>query len=118
MNTKTDINRTKSAALFEQAKTYFPGGVNSPVRAFKSVEGPPVFFNKGKGSHVWDVDGNEYIDFCCSWGPLILGHAHPMVNAAILETVANGTTFGVPTVQENDNRGGHVGNPIGKRIYR
>ena len=102
MNTKTDINRTKSAALFEQAKTYFPGGVNSPVRAFKSVEGPPVFFNKGKGSHVWDVDGNEYIDFCCSWGPLILGHAHPMVNAAILETVANGTTFGVPTVQEND----------------
>ena len=102
MNKIQPINRTKSAALFEEAKKYFPGGVNSPVRAFKSVEGPPIFFTKGKGSHVWDVDGNEYIDFCCSWGPLILGHAHPMVNSAILETVANGSTFGVPTVQENE----------------
>ncbi len=96
------LNRSKSAALFEQAKNYFPGGVNSPVRAFKSVEGPPIFFTKGKGSHVWDVDGNEYIDLCCSWGPLILGHAHPKVNEAIFETVANGSTFGVPTVQENE----------------
>ena len=102
MNKIQSIDRTKSAELFAQAKHYFPGGVNSPVRAFKSVEGPPIFFAKGKGSHVWDVDGNEFIEFCCSWGPLILGHAHPMVNAAILETVANGSTFGVPTVQEND----------------
>ncbi len=102
MNTSKSINRSKSALLFEEAKQYFPGGVNSPVRAFKSVEGPPVFFTKGKGSRVWDVDGNEFIDFCCSWGPLILGHAHPKVNAAILETVANGSTFGVPTVQENE----------------
>ncbi|MEO1262361.1 MAG: glutamate-1-semialdehyde 2,1-aminomutase [Bacteroidota bacterium] len=102
MNKIQSISRSKSAELFTKAKNYFPGGVNSPVRAFKSVEGPPVFFTKGKGSHVWDVDGNEFIDFCCSWGPLILGHAHPMVNAAILETVANGSTFGVPTVQENE----------------
>ena len=62
-----------------EAKKYFPGGVNSPVRAFKSVGGNPVFFERGKGSHVWDADGNEFIDFCCSWGPLILGHANESV---------------------------------------
>lgn len=95
------MTTSKSAALFEEAKTYFPGGVNSPVRAFGSVGGTPRFIVKGKGSHVWDADGNEYVDLCASWGPLILGHAHPEVTAAIHETVDNGTSFGAPTVQEN-----------------
>ena len=95
------MNTTKSAALFEEAKTYFPGGVNSPVRAFGSVGGTPRFIVKGKGSHVWDADGNEYVDLCASWGPLILGHAHPEVTKAIHDTVENGTSFGAPTIQEN-----------------
>jgi glutamate-1-semialdehyde 2,1-aminomutase len=95
------MNTTKSAALFEEAKKCFPGGVNSPVRAFGSVGGTPRFIVKGKGSHVWDADGNEYVDLCASWGPLILGHAHPQVAQAIHETVDNGTSFGAPTIQEN-----------------
>lgn len=90
-----------SASLFEEAKTYFPGGVNSPVRAFGSVGGTPRFIVKGKGSHVWDADGNEYVDLCASWGPLILGHAHPEVTNAIHQAVDNGTSFGAPTIQEN-----------------
>src|ERR1700758_4892662 len=76
---KPDVIRVKSAKLYERAKTYFPGGVNSPVRAFKSVGGTPIFIEQGKGSRIWDADGNEYIDYCCSWGPLILGHCHPEV---------------------------------------
>ncbi len=102
MNKTKEISRSKSASLFEAANKYFPGGVNSPVRAFNSVEGPPLFLTKGKGSRVWDADGNEFIDFCCSWGPLILGHANESVNEAILKTVENGCTFGAPTVQENE----------------
>lgn len=78
-----------------------PGGVNSPVRAFKSVGGTPVFMKKGKGAHVWDEDGNEFIDYCCSWGPLILGHANDAVEQAIIETVKNGASFGTPTALEN-----------------
>lgn len=95
------INRSKSAELFEKAKTLFPGGVNSPVRAFKSVGGTPLFIEKGDGSKIWDADGNEFIDFCCSWGPLILGHNHPKVRANIVEAVGNGTSFGTPTKWEN-----------------
>jgi len=91
-----------SQALFEEAKRYFPGGVNSPVRAFKSVGGSPLFFERGKGSRVWDADGNEYIDFCCSWGPLILGHANDAVTKAITETAAKGASFGAPTREENE----------------
>ncbi|MFN8237583.1 MAG: glutamate-1-semialdehyde 2,1-aminomutase [Chitinophagales bacterium] len=90
-----------SQQLFEKAKTLMPGGVNSPVRAFKSVGGTPVFMKKGKGAHVWDEDGNEYIDFCCSWGPLILGHANEQIENAIIATVKNGTSFGTPTALEN-----------------
>lgn len=90
-----------SAGLFEKAKTYFPGGVNSPVRAFRSVGGSPLFIEKGKGSHIWDADGNEYIDYCCSWGPLILGHAHEGVLGAVSKTMQNGTSFGAPTRLEN-----------------
>lgn len=96
------MNTTRSAELFEKAKTFFPGGVNSPVRAFRSVGGTPLFFAKGQGSHVWDEDCNEYIDYCCSWGPLILGHAHPAVVKAVQETVANGSSFGAPTRLENE----------------
>jgi glutamate-1-semialdehyde 2,1-aminomutase len=96
------MKREKSEALFEKAKTYFPGGVNSPVRAFRSVGGTPLFIERGKGSHIWDADGNEYIDFCGSWGPLILGHANDKVIAAIKKTVENGCTFGAPTALENE----------------
>lgn len=96
------MNTSKSKALFEKAKSYFPGGVNSPVRAFQSVGGTPLFFERGSGSHIWDEDGNEFIDFCCSWGPLILGHAHPDVVKAVSETVAKGSSFGAPTKLENE----------------
>ena len=76
------MSTERSEQLFEKAKTLFPGGVNSPVRAFGSVGGTPRFITKGKGSRVWDADGNEYIDFCASWGPLILGHANEKVENA------------------------------------
>jgi glutamate-1-semialdehyde 2,1-aminomutase len=91
-----------SAQLFEKAKAFFPGGVNSPVRAFRSVGGTPIFIDKGKGSHIWDADGNEYIDYCASWGPLILGHANDNVLNAVEETMRNGTSFGAPTRLENE----------------
>ena len=96
------MKRENSEKAFEIAKTLFPGGVNSPVRAFKSVGGTPIFFQKGKGSHVWDIDGNEFIDYCCSWGPLILGHAHDDVVNAVQHTVALGSSFGAPTLLENE----------------
>lgn len=96
------MKNSASSQLFEKAKNYFPGGVNSPVRAFRSVGGTPVFIEKGKGSHIWDADGNEYIDYCCSWGPLILGHANEKVLAAVDKTMRNGTSFGAPTRLENE----------------
>jgi glutamate-1-semialdehyde 2,1-aminomutase len=95
------IKREKSFKLFEKAKKLMPGGVNSPVRAFRSVIGEPLFIKKGKGSRIWDEDDNEYIDYCCSWGPLILGHAHPVVEKAINKAVKLGTSFGAPTKLEN-----------------
>ena len=96
------MKREKSYALFDKAKKYFPGGVNSPVRAFRSVGGTPLFIQKGKGSHIWDADGNEFIDYCGSWGPLILGHANDKVVDAIKRTVENGSSFGAPTALENE----------------
>ncbi len=90
----------RSKALFEEAKKYIPGGVNSPVRAFKSVGDVPRFIAKAKGSHIWDVDGNEYIDYVCSWGPMILGHAHPSVVEGIKEQAEKGTSYGAPTELE------------------
>jgi len=95
------MNRDKSSALFEQAKQYFPGGVSSPVRAFKTVIGPPLFIKKGKGSRIWDEDDNLFIDYCCSWGPLILGHADDTVIDAVQAALYNGTSFGAPTAYEN-----------------
>jgi glutamate-1-semialdehyde 2,1-aminomutase len=89
--------RKKSNAAFAEAKKLMPGGVNSPVRAFRSVGGNPVFIREGKGSKVTDIDGNSYIDYVGSWGPLILGHAHPRVVAAVQEAAERGTSFGAPT---------------------
>jgi glutamate-1-semialdehyde 2,1-aminomutase len=94
------ISRSESARLFAQAQTLLPGGVDSPVRAFGAVGGEPIFFERGAGARVWDADGNEYIDWMCSWGPLILGHADPRVVAAVTEAVAQGTSFGAPNRRE------------------
>ena len=91
------MKREKSQELFELSKKYIPGGVNSPVRAFRAVGGDPVFIDHGKGDRVFDVDGNEYIDYVSSWGPLILGHANEKVLAAVSEAAAKGLTFGAPT---------------------
>jgi glutamate-1-semialdehyde 2,1-aminomutase len=96
------MKKQKSEALFQKAKQYFPGGVNSPVRAFRSVGGNPLFIEKGDGCRIWDADGNEFIDFCGSWGPLILGHNHPNVREEIIKAVGQGTSFGAPTQKENE----------------
>ena len=97
-----DISRKTSAELFEKAKNYFPGGVNSPVRAFKSVYGTPLFIERGDKAHVWDADGNEFIDYCCSWGPLILGHNNDAVREAVAQQLGKGLSFGAPTRLENE----------------
>ncbi|MCL7988865.1 glutamate-1-semialdehyde 2,1-aminomutase [Sphingobacterium sp. lm-10] len=96
-----DISRERSGQLFEEAKGYFPGGVNSPVRAFKSVYGTPLFIERGDKAHLWDADGNEFIDYCCSWGPLILGHNNDAVREAVAEQLHKGLSFGAPTALEN-----------------
>jgi glutamate-1-semialdehyde 2,1-aminomutase len=90
----------RSAAIMARARTLFPGGVNSPVRAFAGVGGEPFVAERGEGAYVWDVDGNRYIDFVLSWGPLVLGHAPPVVLDALRETMARGTSFGIPTELE------------------
>ena len=92
----------RSSELFKQAKEVIPGGVNSPVRAFKSVGGSPIFASKAKGAYVYDEDGNRFIDYISSWGPMILGHAHPNVINAISKTAKKGTSFGMPTSLETD----------------
>ncbi|MED1442323.1 glutamate-1-semialdehyde 2,1-aminomutase [Aeribacillus composti] len=91
----------RSKKAFEKAKTLMPGGVNSPVRAFKSVQMNPIFIERGKGSKVYDIDGNEYIDYVLSWGPLILGHANDKVVEALKKIAEQGTSFGAPTLIEN-----------------
>jgi glutamate-1-semialdehyde 2,1-aminomutase len=95
------MQRKISEELYAEAKNYFPGGVSSPVRAFKSVKGTPLFIKRGNGSQIWDEDDNQFTDFCCSWGPLILGHNNDAIREAIIATVANGTSFGTPTRWEN-----------------
>ena len=87
---------------FDTAKRYIPGGVNSPVRAFKAVGGTPVFFERGSGAYLYDTDGRSYIDYVGSWGPLILGHAHPYVITRVREVMANGLSFGAPTTIETE----------------
>lgn len=94
------IKSTRSHHLFERAIEVIPGGVNSPVRAFKSVKRNPVFIKRAEGSKIYDVDGNEYIDFVNSWGPLLLGHSHPAVKEAVFLAVTDGTSYGAPTEKE------------------
>ena len=96
------LQRRRSEELFARAQQLIPGGVNSPVRAFRSVGGNPPFIARGNGSRIYDVDGNEYIDYVGSWGPLLLGHRHPEILAAIERALAIGTSFGAPTEQEVD----------------
>jgi glutamate-1-semialdehyde 2,1-aminomutase len=94
------LSRAKSDALFAEALQCIPGGVNSPVRAFRAVGGQPFFVNRAKGARIYDVDGNEYLDYVCTWGPAILGHAHPRIIEAVQQTAANGTSFGIPNPLE------------------
>jgi glutamate-1-semialdehyde 2,1-aminomutase len=97
----SNLKTTKSEEIFAAAQKLMPGGVNSPVRAFKSVGGQPIVFDRVKDAYVWDVDGNQYIDYVGSWGPAICGHAHPEVIAALHEALAKGTSFGAPCYLEN-----------------
>src|SRR5471030_2699541 len=89
------MTRTKSAEAFQLAQRHIPGGVNSPVRAFRGVGGEPFFVNRAHGSHIWDIDGNEYIDYVGTWGPAILGHAPEVVIHAINDTARHGVSFGI-----------------------
>lgn len=95
-------NIEKSLALFDQAKSLMPGGVNSPVRAFKNINGNPIFFERAKGAYLFDADGNEYIDYIGSWGPMIMGHSHPEIVDAIKRQADLGTSYGAPTGLESD----------------
>jgi glutamate-1-semialdehyde 2,1-aminomutase len=94
------VDHTRSQQLFERARLSIPGGVNSPVRAYRGVGGTPPFIVRGQGAHIFDADGNEYIDYVGSWGPLILGHRHPVILDALNAAIARGTSFGAPTEQE------------------
>ena len=96
------FNLDKSAAAFEEAKRYIPGGVNSPVRSFRGVGGTPPFIARAQGSKLYDIDGNEYIDYVGSWGPMILGHTHPAVTEALREALYHGTSYGAPTMLETE----------------
>ncbi len=127
-----------SAALFARARRVIPGGVNSPVRAFQAVGGTPRFIASARGPYLVDVDGREYVDLLCSWGPMLLGHAHPEVLAAVTEAAARGTSYGTPTEAEvllaeeivsrtpvdrlrlvsSGHRGHDVGDPAGARLHR
>src|ERR1700751_1554209 len=97
MPSTTTRKLEQSRRLHQRAESIIPGGVNSPVRAFQAVGGDPPFILRGKGSHIWDADENEYIDYVGSWGPLILGHAAPVVLDALAEAMRNGTSFGAST---------------------
>ena len=99
--TTTALNTSRSQAIFDAAQALMPGGVSSPVRAFKSVGGQPIVFDRVKGPYAWDVDGNKYIDYIGSWGPAICGHAHPEVISALQEAIEKGTSFGAPCALEN-----------------
>src|SRR6478672_8664120 len=96
------MQRARSHAAFERAKRVIPGGVNSPARAFGAVGGEPVFIARGEGAYLYDLDGNRYVDYVGSWGPLILGHAHPRVVAAAVEAARDGSSFGAPTERETE----------------
>ncbi|MBM3948709.1 MAG: glutamate-1-semialdehyde-2,1-aminomutase [SAR202 cluster bacterium] len=101
MSSSSPRKRNKSSQLYAAARKLMPGGVNSPARSWRGVGGEPLFIASGKGPRIWDADGNEYLDYVCSWGPLILGHAHPEVVAAVKAAVDMGSSFGAPTELEN-----------------
>src|SRR5512136_12659 len=94
------MDTTHSQQLFARAQQLLPGGVDSPVRAFRAVGGQPLFIERGSGAYLYDVDGNRFIDYVLSWGPLILGHAHPRVVAALADAATRGTSFGAPSPLE------------------
>src|SRR5512146_2779440 len=94
------MSGARSRKLFEEAKKHIPGGVNSPVRAFRSVGGEPLFIKKAKGSKIVDADNKTYIDYVLSWGPMILGHTHPTVTTALKKAITDGTSYGAPTERE------------------
>src|SRR3982750_1804699 len=96
------MKTTQSEQLFAQAQELIPGGVNSPVRAFRSVGGVPRFIERGEGAAIWDADGNHYIDYVLSWGPLVLGHAYPKVVEALHAAILRGTSYGAPTALESE----------------
>src|SRR5687767_4316793 len=96
------MNTTRSQQLFAEAQSLIPGGVNSPVRAFRSVGGTPRFIERGEGPYLWDADGNRYIDYVLSWGPLILGHVNPTVTEALHNAIQRGTSYGAPTELESE----------------
>jgi len=98
----SSLNLSRSHTLFEEAQQLLPGGVNSPVRAFRAVGGNPIFIASAQGPYLYDVDGNRYLDYVQSWGPMILGHAHPHVVSAVLEASKRGFSFGAPTQAENE----------------
>jgi glutamate-1-semialdehyde 2,1-aminomutase len=100
--TKNVMNRTKSIEAYREAVRYIPGGVNSPVRALKSVDEHPLFIRQAKGSQLTDIDSNHYIDFCLSWGVFILGHGYPAVNATVRKAITRGTSYGIPSLQETE----------------
>ena len=100
-----DSPHPRSAELFARAQRVIPGGVSSPVRAFRAVGGTPLFIARGAGAEVFDVDGKSYLDLVCSWGPLIAGHAHPAVLAAVSAALTRGTTFGAPCESGSAARG-------------
>lgn len=132
------MSRTKSDQLFAEALNYIPGGVNSPVRAFRAVGGKPFFVDRARGAHVWDVDGNDYVDYVGTWGPAIHGHAYEPIIKAVQAAAEHGTSFGipnplevtmarlicslVPSVQKSAHvqfrdRGNHVRDPVGARLH-
>src|SRR5271155_5919787 len=98
--TKSKVERRRSREIFERAEKILVGGVNSPVRAFGSVGGEPLIIERGSGPYLYDADGNELLDYVCSWGAMLLGHAHPAVAAAIVDQENRGTSFGVTTALE------------------
>ena len=94
--------RERSHLAFQRSQRLMPGGVNSPARAFGGVGGDPIFFQRGEGAYLWDLDGNRYVDYVGSWGPMILGHAHPLVLDAVHQAAVRGTSFGAPTDAESE----------------
>ncbi|MCJ7739512.1 MAG: aminotransferase class III-fold pyridoxal phosphate-dependent enzyme, partial [Anaerolineae bacterium] len=96
------MKRDRSRQLLAAARKVIPGGVNSPVRAYRAVGGEPPFISRGEGPYLWDADGNRYVDYVLSWGPLILGHAHPAVIEALADAASRGTSYGAPTALETE----------------